>query len=344
MFELLIIALCLIINAFLVCLETAFIATSRSSLRELAKGGDDKAKSLLALRENPERTLSTLLLGMTFFASFAAAIGGAGAEDYITPWLISHFGIKENLATIISLYVVVVPLIYINVVIVELVPKMVALRNPMYFALTSASWLHWVISFIYPFVATFEWSTKKIINFFHKRNWIKGKAAEEESSIGLEGLPAESKQYILNIIRIETTTVKEIFLEWPEVVSIDENHSLNQVENTIISSRHTRLPVVVNNEVVGIINAKEFFAFQKTGKANWQSLMRPALKIRENMSLLSALRIMQEKHAHMAIVYEGSKIIGIVTMEDIFEEIVGDIYDEDDDGMIEKILSSARLS
>ena len=343
MFEIIIIALCLFINAFLVCLETAFIATSRSSLRELARHGDDKAKSLLFLRENPERTLSTLLLGITFFASFAAAIGGAGAEESISPWLISNFGIKENFATIISLYVIVVPLIYINVVIVELVPKMLAMRNPMYFALASAPWLHWVVRFIKPFVIIFEWSTKKIIDFFYKRRWIKGKSAEEESSIGLEDLSMPSKQYVINIIKIETTTVKEILLEWLEVGSVDKNQTLEQVENAIISSGHTRLPVVINNEVMGIINAKEFLAFQKTGKTNWQSLMRPALKIQENTPLLSALRTMQEKRAHMAIVYKGPNKTGIVTMEDIFEEIVGDIYDEDDDGTIKKILSSIRV-
>jgi len=343
MFEIIIIALCLFINAFLVCLETAFIATSRSSLRELARHGDDKAKSLLFLRENPERTLSTLLLGITFFASFAAAIGGAGAEESISPWLISNFGIKENFATIISLYVIVVPLIYINVVIVELVPKMLAMRNPMYFALASAPWLHWVVRFIKPFVIIFEWSTKKIIDFFYKRRWIKGKSAEEESSIGLEDLSMPSKQYVINIIKIETTTVKEILLEWLEVGSVDKNQTLEQVENAIISSGHTRLPVVINNEVMGIINAKEFLAFQKTGKTNWQSLMRPALKIQENTPLLSALRTMQEKRAHMAIVYKGPNKTGIVTMEDIFEEIVGDIYDEDDDGTIKQILSSIRV-
>lgn len=346
MFEILIITLCLFINAFLVCLETAFIATSRSSLRELARHGDDKAKSLLFLRKNPERTLSTLLLGITFFASFAAAIGGAGAEESISPWLISHFGIRENFATIISLYIVVVPLIYINVVIVELVPKMLAMRNPTYFALASAPWLHWVDRFIKPFVIIFEWSTKKILDFFYKRRWIKGMPAEEEeeeSSIGLENLSVPSKQYVINIIKIETTTVKEILLEWQEVGSVNESQTLEQVENTIISSGHTRLPVVINNEVMGIINAKEFLAFQKTGKTDWQSLMRPALKIQENTPLLSALRFMQEKRAHMAIVYKGSNITGIVTMEDIFEEIVGDIYDEDDDGTIKQILSSIRI-
>lgn len=342
MFEILVIVVCLSINAVLVTMETAFIATSRSSLRELVRHGDEKAKSLLYLRENPERTLTILQMGMTFFASFAAAIGGAGAEESISPWLRTHFGIRENLATFLALYIIVVPLIYANVVIGELVPKMLALRNPLYFATASAPWLYWVSRIINPFVIIFEWSTKKIIAFFHKMRWIPGAPIYEESLLGIEGLSAPSKQYILNIVKIEKTTVKEILLEWAEVISANESQSLEQIENTIIVSGHTRLPVTKNDEVTGIINAKEFIAFQKTGQTNWQILMRPPLKIQENMTLLSVLRAMQEKHAHMAIVYEGSHKIGIVTMEDIFEEIVGDIFDEDDDGTIGKILSSIR--
>lgn len=325
----------------MVGLETAFIATSRSSLRELVRHGDEQVKSLLSLREHPERTLSTLQLGMTFFAFFAAAIGGAGAEDHITPWLISNLNIPENLATILSLYVVVVPLIYANVVIGELVPKTLVMRNPLYFATVTAPWLYRACIIINPFAALFEWSTKKILHFFHKRRWIK-EAITPQELLGIGDISPLNKQYILNIVKIETTTVKEIMLPLQEIVATNVNDVLEQVENVIISSGHTRLPVVKDDDVVGIINAKEFIAFQKTGQKSWQSLMRPALKIDGNIPLLTAFRAMQDKRVHMAIVYLGTKIAGIITIEDIFEEIVGDIYDEDDDGMIQKILSSNR--
>jgi len=342
MFEILIIVLCLLINAIIVCLETAFIATNRSSLRELVRQGDENAKLLLSLRENPERTLSVLQLGMTFFAFFAAAIGGAGAEESLSPWIRSYLGLGEGFATILSLYIVVVPLIYINVVIGELVPKVLALRNPLYFASLSAPWLIWVSRFINPFAVLFEWSTKNIIAFFHYIGLTKKIPVHEESSTGFDHLSAPNKEYIVNIVGIEKTTVNEILLDWAEVVTVEEDQTLEQVEHTIITSGHTRLPVTKNDDVIGIIHAKEFLAFQQTGKRNWLSLLRPALKIQENAPLLSALRAMQEKHTHMAIVYSGSDKKGIVTMEDIFEEVVGDIYDEDDDGTIRKILSSIR--
>lgn len=337
--EIFIIILCLMINAVLVGIETAFIATSRSALRDLAKQGDEKAKSLLSLREHPERTLSTVQLGITFFAFFAAAIGGVAADESLSPWLKAHFGIKGSFATIVSLYFVVLPLIYANLVISELVPKMVALRNPLYFALQSAPWLLKSSRLMYPFVFILEWSTRKVAAFFHR--WIHEAPVHLETSI--EDLSLQNKQYVINIVAIEKTTVREIMLAWKAVVLTEWHKTVEEVENTIIVSGHTRLPVVENNEVRGILNAKEFFAFQKTGRQTWQSLIRPAVKVPENTPLLSALRRMQEQRAHMAIIYHGTDPLGIVTMEDIFEEIVGDIYDEDDNGAILKILSSIRL-
>jgi putative hemolysin len=102
------------------------------------------------------------------------------------------------------------------------------------------------------------------------------------------------------------------------------------------------LPILKEGRVVGILNSKEFLAFRKTGKSHWISLCRQTISLQETAPLLTALRLLQEKRAHMAIVYRGSLKTGIVTMESIFEEIIGDIYDEDDDGAISKILSSVR--
>ena len=149
--------------------------------------------------------------------------------------------------------------------------------------------------------------------------------------------------YVFNILKIEKTIVKEILVNWSEVIYVEDHQTQEQIENAIISSAHTRLPVVRNNEVMGILNAKEFLAFQKTGQTNWQSLLRPAYNIDVNMTILSALRLMQEKRIHMAIVYNGKNKVGIVTMEAIFEEIVGDIYDEEDDGTLNRILNSTSF-
>ncbi|WP_068467938.1 hemolysin family protein [Candidatus Protochlamydia phocaeensis] len=342
MLDIAIIILCVLMNAILANAETAFIAVSIPALRELTKRGNERAKLLLFLRERPERTLSVIQIGITFVAALAAAIGGSGAEEFLTPWIMSSFAVGETLARILSLLIVVIPLTYASVVIGELVPKTFALRRPLFFASVSAPWLHFISRLLNPFVTIFEWSTKKIIHFIPKKHG-KEEPFLESSLIELDILSAPNRQYVLNIVKIETTVVKEIMVSWPEVTYVEENHPLELVENIIISSGHTRLPVIKNNEVMGIINAKEFLAFQKTGQLNWLSLIHAPLKISDQTPLLTALRTMQEKRAHMAIVYAGNNKIGIVTMEAIFEEIIGDIYDEEDENRLRQILSAIQF-
>lgn len=343
MFELIVILICLAFNALLSGAETAFIAISRPALRELTRQGNEKAKLLLFLRENPERTLSVVQVGITFVGALAAAIGGAGAEESITPLLIAHFDMPETLAEIVSMLIIVLPLTYVSVVFGELVPKTLALRRPLTLASKSAPWLHLTSRILDPLVTVFEWSTKKIVQLFPTKHTTHEELTHGESSIELDILSAPNRQYVLNMVKIEKTTVKDILVSWPEVVCVDDHHTLEQVESLIISSGHTRLPVMKNQEVVGIINAKEFLAFQKTGQNNWLSLMRPSLKIPELMPILSALQIMQQRRAHMAIVYRENTKVGIVTMEAIFEEMIGDIYDEDDDGTLTRILNSIHF-
>ncbi len=343
MIEIFIIIFCLIINAVLAASETAFIAVSRPSLRELIRQGNEKAKILNSLRDNPERTLSVIQVGITFVGALAAAVGGAGAEETITPWLVANFGINESFAEILAMLIIVIPLTYVSVVLGELVPKTFALRRPLFLAFKTGPWLHLISGFIGPIVTALEWSTKKIVNLFPAEHMVHEESSQQESSIELNVLSAPNRQYVLNIFKIEKTTVKEVLVEWSEVTYIEDSQTSEQVESIIISSAHTRLPVVKNNEVIGIINAKEFLAFQKTGQTNWISLIRTPIRISINMPMLSALQVMQEKRAHMAIVYSGNTKVGLVTMEAIFEEIIGDIYDEEDDGTLKRILNSIHF-
>jgi putative hemolysin len=343
MIEFTIIIICLILNALLAGSETAFIAVSRPTLREMTKQGNEKAKLILSLRENPERTLSVIQVGITFVGALAAAVGGAGAEEKIAPWLAEHFKINQTLAAISAMLIVVLPLTYISVVLGELVPKTFALRRPLYLASLSAPWLYLISRFINPIVTVLERSTKQIVKFFPKQHMVYEEQEQPDFSMELDILSPPNRAYVLNIFKIEKTTIKEILVRWSEVIYVEDTQTADQVENTIISSGHTRLPVVKNQEVIGIINAKEFLAFQKTGQTNWLSLIRPPTKIPDNIPILSALEILQKKRAHIAIVYSGTTRTGIVTMEAIFEEIVGDIYDEEDDGTLKRILDSIHF-
>lgn len=347
MISLIAVFLCLILNAVFAASEIALVSLSRSSLREEIKHGNKQATLLLSLRENPERTLSVIQIGITFVGALAAAISGASADKLLSPYLQYLLGIGAHTAEIVSIIIIVLPLTYFSVVLGELVPKTLALRRPMFIALKTAPYLDLCARFISPVATLLEWSTKKILSqISHKQlqSEVELESSPSSNIMSLDHLSPANRQYVLNIFRIERTTLKEIFIPWKETVFIYKKSPIHEIEQIIVSSGHTRLPVLDEDRVVGILNAKELLAFHHEGNEDWLALIRPVIFLDEQTPILSALRALQDKHSHMAIVTNAGKRSGVVTMEAIFEEIVGDIYDEDDDGALEKILSVHRYN
>lgn len=354
MVDLLIIMGCLFVNALLAGAEIAFVAVNKPYLRELVRQGHKRAQLLLHLRENPERTLSVVQIGITLVGALAGAVGGAGAEELLSPSFERLFGVADSTADTIAIGVVVLPLTYLTVVIGELVPKSLALRHAEKFALRAAPWLSLFDKLFGPIVTVFEWSTKQVLTllaWFRIRKQptpapsqadLPGSSPNgEETTIMLDVLSAQHREYVMNVVSLERKTLRQIHLPWKHVVHVECRQEIGDIEHLVLSSGHTRIPVVKDNEVVGILNTKEFIALRGAGRDNWTSLIRTAIRFQSSMPLLPALRLLQERRMHMAIVYAERSLLGIVTMEDILEEIVGEIYDEDDDGMLRKVLSTS---
>ncbi|MBL7543707.1 MAG: HlyC/CorC family transporter [Bdellovibrionaceae bacterium] len=341
MVELFIILLCLAFNSLLSLVEMAFVTVSKSEIKGLAKSNAHAAR-LLKLREHPERTLSVLQIGITIVGALSAAIGGVGAEEKLSPYFES-VGMSEHGAEALSLFIVVIPLTYLNVVLGELVPKSFALRDPMKIALRSVNGLIVAEAVLSPFVKLLEKSTQFFLRVFTRPLKLKVKQSEEAESVNISNLSNAHQQYVINLVHIETKKIRDILVPWSQVNVVDVKYNLNEVLSLVIKSGHTRLPVFAENEVVGILHSKEFITFISSGDENWKKIIRPVIRIRPTEGILKTLRIMQEKKTHMALVENDSEIIGIVTLEDIIEEIVGDIYDEDDDGMLRKVLSQRLL-
>ncbi len=344
MVEASIIVLCLFINALLAGAEMAFVAVSKPGLRELVRQGHKKAELLLRLREHPERTLSVIQIGITMVAALAGAAGGAGAEEVLSPGIESWLGVTENTADTIAIGIIVLPLTYFTVVIGELVPKTLALKHTLGFALRVAPWLSFSDKMLGPLVTVLEWSTKqllKLLTLWPKRS-IEGEVREPiEDTVELGSLSSQHRQYVLNLVDLETKQVQDIFLPWEHVIAVDMNQSRQDVESIVISSGHTRLPVMNGTAVAGILNTKEFIALQAAGRDDWPSLVRPVVELQAKTPLLTGLKMLQDRRIHLGIVYAGRTRLGIITLEDILEEVVGDIYDEDDEGTLKRILSTS---
>ncbi len=337
MTELVVVILCLFFNMALSGAEMAFVTVRRQQLKALVNT-NKKARRLLKLKENPERTLSVIQIGITLVGAIAAAVGGAGAQETLTPYLMSTTTLSEETAEALAITLAVLPISYLNVVIGELVPKTLALKSPLKIALWSSPILFFGEKFLSPAVTILEKSTNIIIKIFSFGE--QKETAQDQNDLAIEDLPQQTKQYVVNLVSTDKKVARDILLPWREVIYIRQNDSLEDVETIVMNSRHTRLPVLLDGEVIGLINTKEFLAARRYANTEWQTLIRPILKFKAFEPVFKILVKMQEKKSHLAVIYDRQHPIGLVTMEDIFEEIIGDVFDEDDDGLIKKFLAS----
>lgn len=330
MLELLLISICLLINAVLSCIEMAFVAVSKPQIKQMMKTQPKAAAHLLILKNTPERVLSVLQVGITLVGAVSAAVGGAGAEEVLSPYLMTRLGISEENAELLSIAIVVIPLTYISVVIGELVPKTLALRFPMRFALMGGYVLVILDRIFSPFVYLLEVSTKFVTQFVFARLKPE-KMVDPSREVDLDPLSESHKQYVFNLIDVNKKSVKDVMITWDQVATVDYSEHFYHVLEKIRICRHTRLPVLNEGKIVGILHTKEFVSETEVSKIDWTELIRSAVTIGPRESILNALRIIQQKKSHMAIVMNGEEALGIITMEDIFEEVVGDIADEVED-------------
>lgn len=336
--EIIIITTCLFLNALFAAYEMAFVSVSRPELRSAARRGNMAAQRLSSLRESPERTLSIIQVGITLVGAVAAAVGGSGAAENIEPFFV-QLGFRELSAEIIAVLLVVTPITYLSVVVGELVPKTLALRTPLRIVLAGAPALFIADRVLSPIVGVLEWSTKRILKTFFKRSRPSG--APAQTTIELDEFSPVHQTLMLNMAGIEKKKINDILLPWSQVNFVKSTDSIEQITQVVLSSGHTRLPVTENGHVVGILHTKEFVALKESGERNWQSIVRPALKVRPTDSALGVLGVMQERRNHMTVVFSSAgERLGIVTMEDILEEVVGDIFDEDDDGRVRKVYAA----
>lgn len=331
--------ICLLCNAVFAAYEMAFVSIPKPELKSLARAGNKNAQMLLTLREHPERALAIIQIGITLFGAIAAAVGGIGATATIAPYFMKTFGIRWIFAEIFSVLFVVVPITYLNVVIGELVPKTIALRHPKRIVIAGAELLFFAEKYLSPVVGVLELSTKLILKTFFKKSITP--EVSHVTTIEIDAFSPLHQRFLLNLAAIEKKKIRDIMVPWSKVISITNSTNMHDVIQTLMSSGLTRLPVTKHQHVVGVLHSKEFLTLKESGEKDWHNLIRPIQLVRPTDSAFGVMRLFQEKRTHMAIVLSPShEKLGIVTLDDILEQIFGTIFDEDDDGKIRRLFMS----
>jgi putative hemolysin len=341
--RLLIIVLLVLANAIFVAAEYALITARRSRLAERAERGHRRARTALRLMDEPVRFISTVQVGITVSAILLGAIGEPLLSGFMEPPL------STTVAFLISFAI----LTCLSVVMGELVPKAVALQQAELIAVTLAVPLDWLARITYPLVWVLQKSANAVLRVLRVKPAPAGMIAYTREDIRHSVAAAEDvgefgqaeEEMLYKVFDFASKEVAEVMVPRPDVVAISADMPPEEALATVVDSPYTRYPVYRNSfdEIIGILHVRDLFAAMHDlgiASVRLESIARPAYVVPETKDLAALLADFRREKQHMAIVVdEYGSVDGIVTLEDVLEEIVGEIEDEFDlpDTSVERI-------
>lgn len=356
--ELTVILSLILANGFFAGSELAIVSVRRSRIDQLIEEGHTSARIVARLKDDSDRFLATAQIGMTIFGSLASAIGGASAVQFLSPAL-QHSGIPwlQEWGEALALAIVVASISYFSLVLGELVPKTLALRYPERIACAVAWPLDW-FSWIFSVVVKLLTASSNLLLYFSGTGAKSTEALISEEEVkylireGAEkGVFDETeKEFIHSVFNFADTSVREVLTPRTEVHALEINVSNVDALSEMIDSGFSRMPVYEGDmdHVMGIVHVKELLRAREQGKtASLRDFLHPAHFVPDSMQISHLLRELQVRRTHMAIVVnEFGTVIGIATIEDLLEELVGEIrdeYDTDEEHPVQKISEGVLL-
>lgn len=338
-----------LVNAFFSCTEMAVVSVNKNHMGMLAEKGNKKAKLILKLLEEPTNFLSTIQVAITLSGFFASASAATNFSFVVENWL-NPFNIPYTKE--ISLVLVTVVLSFFTLVFGELVPKRVALQRAESIALFSVKIVYLISKIVLPFIKLLSFSTNLVLKILgvNLEN-IEEKVSEEEIKSLIEvgqrhGVFNETeKEMITSVLSFDNKIAREIMIPRKNVYSINIDTPLTNYLDELLEEKHSRIPVYQGDKdnIVGILYLKDFIVeARKNGfeNVNISSIMKKPYFVLENKNIDVLFKEFQKRKIFMAIlVDEYGSFVGIVTMEDIIEEVMGniqDVYDEENP-LLEKL-------
>lgn len=344
--EIILILILIILNGIFSAGEIAIISSRKSKIKDLLNEKKDlRAKTLLDMKENPERFLSTVQIGITLFGTLASAIGGVIAIKYIMP-LLNDIPLIKVFSETIAVVFVVVLLTYLFLVIGELVPKYIGINYKEKAALRIAPLFELTSRIFFFFVNILTASTNFVVKGLNLKK-IEEHIGEREIKILIEegrrkGIFDRTEEELIHgVFEFADRSVKDIMVPKPNIYGIDIDKGKDDILGYIVENEFSRYPVYRDylDNIIGIVYHKDITKYMWSKEPfELQKLLKKPYFVPETMEISKLLKEMQKRRVHMAVVVdEYGTTAGIVTLEDIMEEIFGEIMDETDvDDRIER--------
>jgi putative hemolysin len=337
--EFLIIFLCLVGNGLFAGAEIAVLTVRKTLLRELVRRRDRRAIAVEKLRDKPERFLATVQICITLFGTAAAAVGGAQFAKTLAPMLESiGFGEYSDSA---ALAIVIIMIVALELIVGELVPKSLALRYSSRYSFLVARPLVVLSQLMRPLVWILTAGSNLVLRLFgDKTTFVETRLSRDELQQLVEeaartgSVDPRASEIASRALGFDEVTVAEIMVPRTRVVALRRNAPFDELQRVLLEEGHSRMPVFEGSldNVIGYVVARDVLALTwEQGLVVMQDIVRPSYKINESMRAVDCLREMQRTRIQMAIVTDDvGGLAGLVTIEDLVEELVGDIFSEDD--------------
>ncbi len=340
--EAMLIGTLILVNGFFAGAEIALISARRSRIQQLAAGGDARAERVTTLQGDPDRFLATVQIGVTFVGTLASAVGGAAAVRALSP-MIREIPVSwlRTGAEPVALATVVVVITYLTLILGELAPKSLALRHAVPLALWLAAPIDRLANLTFPLVRLLTASNRFVLRLLGQKGAAERAFVSEEEVKHMlqegraQGVFDQTEQELIHsVFEFTEASVKEVMIPRPRIQAIDVETPVEEVLAYIIETGKSRYPVYRNtlDEILGILFDKDLFRLLAEKKPIvLTEILRPAHFAPETAQVSHLLKVMQKRRMPMALVVdEYGGVEGLVTFEDLIEEIVGEIQDEAD--------------
>lgn len=332
------------VNGFFVASEFALVAVRKTRVEELVNAGTLRAKSLMEAIEHLDRSVAAAQLGITLASLALGLVSEPAMHDLIAPLLSSlpdswHGPMTRALSVGLTLGMVT----YLHVVFGEQMPKMAALQSAERIGLLVAGPTNFFARMTHPIIRLMNGSSMVFLRWIGFKSDVQGEEVhsieelrlliEDTEEAGL--IDAESADYLMNVFALSNKKIQDVMVPWEKVMALEVSLPSEKILQAVRDGAHTRMPVYDKepNSIIGIVNTKDlFFLFSLRGLVNLEDARYDPQFLDPEESVANALRLFRKSKHPMAIIRDRTaKIVGILTLEDVLEEIIGDIEDEHDD-------------
>lgn len=332
--KILLLLILILINGIFSATEIAFLSINKYKLNKEIKKNNKKAIKIAELLHDSSTFLSAIQIAITLSGLLASAFAAENFASELSSMIEISLVSQETLTTILVVIITII-LSYFTLVLGELVPKKIGLAYAEKISFKMVGVIDIVIKVCKPFIIILRNSTDSIIKLLKIKNKTSNIEEDLKSSITDSNLESLEKQLLLNVFEFNDTTIDKVMTPKEDVITIDINASKEEILNIIKEYKYTRFPIVNRNKIIGVLNVKDL-VLKQNKTFELKDYIRKINSLKDTMIIDDAYLYLNSHYEVMAKVEKDEEYIGIITLEDIIEELIGNVFDEYDKKEVKK--------